>query len=172
MHATLDGLEELFDRLYPINHRRPRERAPAMGRFAGDVYYSGGAYYFSTLGAAEFCFLRCGTRRAAKSAGSGLRAATDSSQPFARSRPRAATFRAVRSTHRRADVGEASRVELRGLHLLHDGATGGGLPMTSLTRAARPGLDEAARAGAFSQARMIYRAIFASPVGRGGSSCC
>ena len=27
-----------------------------MGRYAGDVYYSGGAYYFSTLGAAEFCF--------------------------------------------------------------------------------------------------------------------
>jgi glucoamylase len=28
-----------------------------MGRYAGDVYYSGGAYYFSTLGAAELCFL-------------------------------------------------------------------------------------------------------------------
>jgi glucoamylase len=28
-----------------------------MGRYEGDVYYSGGAYYFSTLGAAEFCFL-------------------------------------------------------------------------------------------------------------------
>ena len=28
-----------------------------MGRYAGDVYFSGGAYYFSTLGAAEFCFL-------------------------------------------------------------------------------------------------------------------
>ena len=27
-----------------------------MGRYAGDVYYSGGAYYFSTLGAAEFCY--------------------------------------------------------------------------------------------------------------------
>jgi glucoamylase len=27
-----------------------------MGRYAGDVYFSGGAYYFSTLGAAEFCF--------------------------------------------------------------------------------------------------------------------
>ncbi len=57
MHATLDKLERLFDRLYPINHERPRERAPAMGRYEGDIYYSGGAYYFSTLGAAEFCFL-------------------------------------------------------------------------------------------------------------------
>ena len=28
-----------------------------MGRYEGDAYYSGGAYYFSTLGAAEFCFL-------------------------------------------------------------------------------------------------------------------
>ena len=28
-----------------------------MGRYEGDAYYSGGAYYFSTLGASEFCFL-------------------------------------------------------------------------------------------------------------------
>jgi glucoamylase len=27
-----------------------------MGRYAGDRYFSGGAYYFSTLGAAELCF--------------------------------------------------------------------------------------------------------------------
>jgi glucoamylase len=27
-----------------------------MGRYEGDVYYSGGAYFFSTLGAAEFCY--------------------------------------------------------------------------------------------------------------------
>ena len=57
MRATLDKLEQLFDRLYPINRERPRERGPAMGRYEGDAYYSGGAYYFSTLGAAEFCFL-------------------------------------------------------------------------------------------------------------------
>jgi glucoamylase len=56
MHATLAKLEQLFDKLYPINHQRPRARAPAMGRYEGDVYYSGGAYYFSTLGASEFCF--------------------------------------------------------------------------------------------------------------------
>jgi GH15 family glucan-1,4-alpha-glucosidase len=56
MHATLGRLEALFDAAYPINHERPSSRAPAMGRYAGDVYYSGGAYYFSTLGAAEFCF--------------------------------------------------------------------------------------------------------------------
>ena len=57
MHATLGKLEQLFDKLYPINRDRPRERAPALGRYEGDVYFSGGAYYFSTLGAAEFCFL-------------------------------------------------------------------------------------------------------------------
>ena len=60
MHATLEKLERLFDRLYPINHGRPRERAPALGRYEGDVYFSGGAYYFSTLGAAELCFLAAG----------------------------------------------------------------------------------------------------------------
>lgn len=56
MHATLERLQSLFDAAYAINHGRPEYTAPAMGRYAGDVYYSGGAYYFSTLGAAEFCF--------------------------------------------------------------------------------------------------------------------
>jgi len=56
MHATLAQLEALFDAQYPINRDRPASCAPAMGRYAGDVYYSGGAYYFSTLAAAEFCF--------------------------------------------------------------------------------------------------------------------
>jgi glucoamylase len=56
MQATLERLEELFDAAYPINRRRGPERGPAMGRYAHDRYYSGGAYYFSTLGAAEFYF--------------------------------------------------------------------------------------------------------------------
>ena len=55
MHATLARLEDLFDAEYAINKNRGN-RGPAMGRYAGDVYYSGGAYYFSTLAAAEFCF--------------------------------------------------------------------------------------------------------------------
>ncbi|MES2255003.1 MAG: glycoside hydrolase family 15 protein [Pseudomonadota bacterium] len=59
--ATLKRLETLFDAAYPINRNRPVERAPALGRYAGDKYYSGGAYYFSTLGAAEFCY-RSGDR--------------------------------------------------------------------------------------------------------------
>jgi GH15 family glucan-1,4-alpha-glucosidase len=59
--ATLERLETLFDAAYPINRNRPLGRAPAMGRYAGDEYYSGGAYYFATLAAAEFCY-RAGAR--------------------------------------------------------------------------------------------------------------
>ncbi|HEY4212944.1 MAG TPA: glycoside hydrolase family 15 protein [Steroidobacteraceae bacterium] len=53
IQATLDRLEVLFAQAYPINRNR---RGVAMGRYDGDVYYSGGAYYFSTLGAAELCY--------------------------------------------------------------------------------------------------------------------
>jgi glucoamylase len=56
VHATLARLEALFDASYAINRGRPPTQGPAIGRYAGDVYYSGGAYYFSTLAAAEFCF--------------------------------------------------------------------------------------------------------------------
>jgi glucoamylase len=56
MHSTLERLEALFDAEYLINQNRPRARGPALGRYRGDRYYSGGAYYFSTLGAAELCF--------------------------------------------------------------------------------------------------------------------
>ncbi|MGH6847953.1 MAG: glycoside hydrolase family 15 protein [Methylocella sp.] len=54
--ATLARLEELFDASYAINRQRPESRGPAMGRYAGDRYFSGGAYYLSTLGAAEFYY--------------------------------------------------------------------------------------------------------------------
>jgi glucoamylase len=53
--ATLAKLEDVFAD-YPINVGRDPARGPAMGRYAADVYYSGGAYYFSTLAAAELCF--------------------------------------------------------------------------------------------------------------------
>jgi glucoamylase len=56
MHATLARLDELFGREYAINRDLPAERRPAMGRYAGDKYFAGGAYYFSTLAAAEFCY--------------------------------------------------------------------------------------------------------------------
>jgi glucoamylase len=54
--ATLARLEELFESSYKINEGRPETRGPAMGRYADDRYISGGAYYFSTLGAAEFYY--------------------------------------------------------------------------------------------------------------------
>jgi glucoamylase len=54
--ATLGKLEALFAGEYAINHNRPAERGIAMGRYRGDVYFSGGAYYFSTLGASELCY--------------------------------------------------------------------------------------------------------------------
>lgn len=54
MHATLAVLEAFFDADYPIN--RGTRPGPAMGRYPGDVYYSGGAWYLATLGSAEFCF--------------------------------------------------------------------------------------------------------------------
>src|SRR6185437_7468885 len=56
MHSTLAQLEQLFEAEYPINHARAPERGPALGRYPDDRYYSGGAYYFSTLAAAEFCY--------------------------------------------------------------------------------------------------------------------
>jgi glucoamylase len=54
--ATLARLENLFERSYPINQDRPENRGPAMGRYADDHFFSGGAYYFLTLGAAEFYY--------------------------------------------------------------------------------------------------------------------
>ena len=54
--ATMQKLEALFDRDYAINHHRPKDLAPALGRYSGDIYFSGGAYYFSTLAAAEFYY--------------------------------------------------------------------------------------------------------------------
>jgi glucoamylase len=54
--ATLARLEDLFDASYAINRGRAETLGPAMGRYAGDRYFSGGAYYFSTLGAAEFYY--------------------------------------------------------------------------------------------------------------------
>lgn len=55
-HATLDRLEAFFAAEYAINRARPPGQGVAMGRYPGDVYYSGGAYFFSTFGAAEFCY--------------------------------------------------------------------------------------------------------------------
>jgi glucoamylase len=57
--TTLSRLAALFRDSYAINCGQ--DHGPAMGRYANDRYYSGGAYYLSTLGAAEFCY-RAGDR--------------------------------------------------------------------------------------------------------------
>ncbi|HEX4049881.1 MAG TPA: glycoside hydrolase family 15 protein [Steroidobacteraceae bacterium] len=54
--STLERLCALFSASYPINRASPGI-GPAMGRYADDRYYSGGAWYLATLGAAEFCYL-------------------------------------------------------------------------------------------------------------------
>ncbi|GGE04525.1 glucan 1,4-alpha-glucosidase [Aureimonas endophytica] len=56
VQAGVTALESLFETAYAINRDRPADRGPALGRYAGDAYYSGGAYYFSTLAAAEFYY--------------------------------------------------------------------------------------------------------------------
>jgi glucoamylase len=55
-HATISALEQHFESAYGINRELPPGRAPAMGRYPGDQYYSGGAYYFATLATAEFYY--------------------------------------------------------------------------------------------------------------------
>lgn len=54
VHSTLRRLEKTFAADYAIN--RGRAAGPAMGRYPGDVYISGGAWYLATLGASESCF--------------------------------------------------------------------------------------------------------------------
>lgn len=51
---TLAKLEQLFGAEYAIN--RGRAEGIMSGRYKGDNYISGGAYYFSTFGAAEFYY--------------------------------------------------------------------------------------------------------------------
>lgn len=56
MQSTFEKLTQLFRNEYPLNRHREAALAPAMGRYANDIYYSGGPYFFSTLGAAEYCY--------------------------------------------------------------------------------------------------------------------
>ena len=100
--ATLARLEELFEQAYAINYNRPAGRAPALGRYAGDKYYSGGAYYFSTLGAAEFCY-RNGEYRTGRCL-SGNRARLHAGKRR--------SVRTIRPDQRRPDIRAPSGVEL------------------------------------------------------------
>jgi glucoamylase len=54
VRVTLHKLEELFASDYALN--RGRTSGLLFGRYKGDRYFSGGAYYFCTFGAAEYYY--------------------------------------------------------------------------------------------------------------------
>lgn len=56
VHSTLRRLEALFESEFAINRSRQGGLGPAMGRYKGDRYYGGGAYYVASLGVAEFYY--------------------------------------------------------------------------------------------------------------------
>lgn len=56
VHATWHQLEALFASGYAINRDLPPGFGPAFGRFKGDVYYDGGAWYVTTLAFAELYY--------------------------------------------------------------------------------------------------------------------
>ena len=56
--ATGRAMERLFAQEYPLNHDRPPGHGVALGRYTGDLYYSGGPYWFTTLAWAELLYLR------------------------------------------------------------------------------------------------------------------
>lgn len=53
VQATLTTLEDRFAQLYPINHARPRDHAPLLGRYEDDAYFGGNPWHVTTLAAAE-----------------------------------------------------------------------------------------------------------------------
>jgi glucoamylase len=56
--ATLDAIAHAFAQAFPLNQQRPAGCAPALGRSLADRYFDGGAWYFTTLAAAAFCYRR------------------------------------------------------------------------------------------------------------------
>jgi glucoamylase len=54
--STLEALEQVFAADYALN--REVGAGLALGRYRNDVYFSGGAYFFCTFGAAEFYYKR------------------------------------------------------------------------------------------------------------------
>ena len=74
---TLEALEALFAADYALN--REAGAGLALGRYRDDVYFSGGAYFFCTFGAAEFYY-----KRAAAARDAGLLAKGDAILAMAR----------------------------------------------------------------------------------------
>ncbi|MGH6789349.1 MAG: glycoside hydrolase family 15 protein [Pseudolabrys sp.] len=53
VQMTQKAIEDYFTREFPINRGRT---APALGRYCGDRYFGGGAWYPTTLAAAGLCY--------------------------------------------------------------------------------------------------------------------
>lgn len=56
LQLTLTRLEQVFAQRLPLNQHRGAGMRPALGRYPGDQYYEGGAWYLATLAGAEFCY--------------------------------------------------------------------------------------------------------------------
>jgi glucoamylase len=55
---TQTKIEAMFAKEFPINHRRPADYGPALGRNRADRYFGGGAWYATTLAAAAINYRR------------------------------------------------------------------------------------------------------------------
>jgi len=55
---TQNKIEAMFAKELPINHARPAECGPALGRNRADRYFGGGAWYATTLAAAAIYYRR------------------------------------------------------------------------------------------------------------------
>ena len=131
VQATLTALEDLFDAEFALNHKRPPDCGPAMGRYANDVYFGGNPWYLATLAAAEFYFklavallsgakigrdqreraLSGASRRWKPKGGHRTRRFVHAHGASARSGERR-SFGAIRSHDRRSDLGQTARLEL------------------------------------------------------------
>ena len=61
VQKTQAAVEGLFSRVFPINRTLFARRAPALGRYRGDKYFGGGAWYPTTLAGASIYYRRaCG----------------------------------------------------------------------------------------------------------------
>lgn len=66
VHATLARLETFFAGALAINAGLSPGAVPVVGRYPEDVYFGGGAYYFATLGVAEFHYRLAAAIRAGR----------------------------------------------------------------------------------------------------------
>ena len=58
LQETQNKIEAMFAKELPINHARPADYGPALGRNRADRYFGGGAWYATTLAAAAIYYRR------------------------------------------------------------------------------------------------------------------